>query len=196
VPRRRLTGMAALSAATLATAGLSGAGIAADECADDTCATDAVSMSDLVRAFAGDDIPEEALAKLDQIYEQIGLDPSLFMGLDPEAAFLKLGDAGADDAAMLKLGDILGAMAAEGVPEDAFNKLTQIYEQLGIDPGAAFPKLGDAEAFLKLGDIEAAFPKVEDPLAGIEEALLKLGASGEVDPAMLESILEMLPEDE
>ena len=177
---RRLRGVAALSAATLATAGLAGPAIAADECVDEGCADGQFSLNDLVKAFGGEEIPEDALAKIEFVYEQLGME-------NPPAAFLKMGDWDGED------------------PGAAFAELASLYELLGIEalsefaPEDAFPKLKDA--FIKVdgidGDsLEGAFLKIDAAMPVIEEALIKLGASEEIDPAMLKLVLEMLPEDE
>ena len=189
---RRLRGIAAVSAATLATAAMAGPGIAADECEDEACGDPQISLNDLVKAFGGEEIPEDALIKIDAMYEQLGME-------NPAEAFLKLGEMGAGD------------------PEDALAKLTEFYEQLGMgDLGAAFLKLDDAEglfwkleidgepleeAFIKIDGIdgeslEEAFIKIDAAMPAIEEALNKLGASEDIDPALIKMMLEMLPEEE
>ncbi|MEA2026306.1 MAG: hypothetical protein U9O18_06415, partial [Chloroflexota bacterium] len=176
---RRLHGIAAISAATLATAAMAGPGIAADECDDEACGDPQVSLIDLVKAFGGEEIPEGALIKIEAMYEQLGME-------DPAAAFLKLGDIGTGD------------------PEEALAKLTEFYEQLGMgDLGGAFLKLGDAEgsfAKIEVGELapedamvkidgvdgeslEEAFLKIDAAMPAIEEALNRIGASEDIDPA-------------
>jgi hypothetical protein len=99
-------------------------------------------------------------------------------------------------------------------PEEALVKLADVYEQLemvdladafakveydGSNPEGAFPKVeidlgelkGLEDLFLKLGTADT-----QDALPMIEEVLLALGDSGEVDPAMLEMFLDMFAEDE
>jgi len=189
VPRkRRLQGIAALSVVTLATAGFSGVATAADECADAACADEQINLTDLLQAFGGDEIPEDALIKLADVYEQLGV-------VDLADAFAKVEYDGSN-------------------PEEAFAKLTDVYEQLGMvdladafakveydgsNPEEAFPKVeidlgelkGLEDLFLKLGTADT-----QDALPMIEEVLLALGDSGEVDPAMLEMFLAMFAEDE
>jgi len=196
---RRLRGIAAVSAATLATAAMAAPSIAVDECEDEACGEPQISLNDLVKAFGGEEIPEDALIKIDAMYEQLGME-------DPAAAFLKLGEMGAGD------------------PEDALAGLAAFYEQLGLgDPAAAFLKLDDAgqafwkieeaesasedamikldDLFIKLGDLEGQVPdeallKIEDAMPLLEETLLKFGASEDIDPALIKMMLEMLPDEE
>jgi len=170
---------------------MAGPGIAADECEDEACGDPQSSLNDLVKAFGGEEIPEDALIKIDAMYEQLGME-------NPAEAFLKLGDIGAGDS------------------EEALAKLSEFYERLGVgDLGAAFLKLGDAEglfwkiedaesleeAFIKIDGIdgeslEEAFIKIDAAMPAIEEALTKLGASEDIDPALIKMMLEMLPEEE
>jgi hypothetical protein len=159
VPRkRRLQGIAALSAATLVTAGLAGTAIAADECADAACADEQVNLADLIEAISGDEIPEDALLKLADVYEQLGM-----------------GD----------LGEVFAKVEYDGSnPEVAFPKVED-----------AFPKIEGLDGLEGLIP-EDALVEMQDALPMIEEALLKLGDSGEVDPAMLKMFLDMIPEDE
>jgi len=156
VPRkRRLQGIAALSVVTLATAGFSGVATAADECADAACADEQINLTDLLQAFGGDEIPEDALIKLADVYEQLGV-------VDLADAFAKVEYDGSN-------------------PEEACPKVE-------IDLGEL---KGLEDLFLKLGTADT-----QDALPMIEEVLLALGDSGEVDPAMLEMFLAMFAEDE
>ncbi len=114
-PRRRLTGIAAMSAITLATAGIAGAPATAQE--DDAAA----ELRAILEAFGGGDVPDEVLTQILNQYEAMGIDPMMiFGGMDPdmleamaemggadmdESAFIKMFMGGADDEAFLKMGD-------------------------------------------------------------------------------------------
>jgi hypothetical protein len=140
---------------TLATAGFNGVATAVDECADAACADEQINLTDLLQAFGGDGVPEDALIKLADVYEQLEM-------VDLADAFAKVEYDGSN-------------------PEEAFPKVE-------IDLGEL---KGLEDLFLKLGTADT-----QDALPMIEEVLLALGDSGEVDPAMLEMFLDMFAEDE
>lgn len=201
-PRRRLTGIAAMSAVTLATAGIAGATVAADE-------SDGVAeLRALIEAFGGGEVPDEALTQMLAMYEAMGMDPAAIFGMaDPELlaalgssglAFPKVEDAGESDE-LDPQADLFAKMFAdaaggEGIDEDAFLKL--ILGEMGLDD-AAFPKLED-QVFPKV-EIEdadgAAFLKLESSLADVQDALAAAATQGDIDAATYQQILELLAQE-
>jgi hypothetical protein len=200
MPRRRLTGIAALSAAALATASTAVPGIAADDCVDDECLPNATSaegasLDFLKQMLESQGLPPETIDQTLALYEQIGLfesDGDLFWKVEEGEAAPKplIGETEKNDGAGSGSGlrEMIAAFGGEGIPEETLALIEEMYAQGNfLSPGQDLNDLfTEGEALNKLTDL--AFPKVEsgeleDTLA---EAFLKFG---DIDPAMLESML-------
>lgn len=191
-----------MSAVALATAGIAGGTAAADE------PEGLEELRALMEAFGGGDVSDEALVQMLSMYEAMGVDPAVIFGMADPAMLAAL--AGAD-------GEIDGSAFIEYVLEgagDGTDDASAFYKVLidGMDDGA-FPKLTDElfqkylasgvddEALLEPDDAafprldDLAFPKVEDSIANVQAALAQAAAQGDIDPATLEAILELLPEE-
>ena len=205
-PRRRLTGIAALSAVTLATAGVAAAAAAADDEPEGLA-----QLRSLIEAFGGEEVPDEALVQILGMYEAMGIDPATVLGVaDPTSLVEVMSGGEVDESAFLKL--FLG-----GAGSDGSDPQTDVFAKLMADAmsgeeidGAAFLKLMlgeeglDDDAFLKIGDLavpdaetadDEVFHKITSPIANVEAALAEAAAQGDIDPATLQAILELLPEE-
>jgi hypothetical protein len=214
-PTRRLEGIAALSAAALATTGLAGAALAADQDETDDCAFPDVCMDTGMEGSLGGAMDTEFMR---QMLKAQGLpDESIDQVLAFYASMLGGGDGATPDMAAL-----MAAFGGGDLPDDVLAKVEASYAELGLDPGALFPKVedpADPEAMLKMGDTELADSMMKvtfdelgsDPSAlfekitpylepGValglaEDALAQAAAEGDIDEATLQAILDLLPDE-
>jgi hypothetical protein len=216
MPRRRLTGIAALSAAALATASTALPGIAADDCVDDECLPNATSaegasLDFLKQMLESQGLPPETIDQTLALYEQIGLfesDGDLFWKVEEGEAAPKplIGETEKNDGAGSGSGlrEMIAAFGGEGIPEETLALIEEMYAQGNfLSPGQDLNDLfAEGDVFNKLTDLafpkveDAAFPKVEDAFLddALGEAFLKLeGIDGETLESMLLQFLD--PED-
>jgi hypothetical protein len=203
--KRRLRGIAALSAGALATVGLASGVGAADECADDACAASSTGLTELIKAFGGDAISAEDIERIEAFYKVTDID-------NPADAFTKLAplfensDALPEDA-MLELLAVYREMGIE-IPADALGGLEGLAEmdelflknETEASSGGADSLNGEAgvdfeEYKVTYDETPPQLIDVEDANSLIAEALLKKADSGQVDAATVKALLEELSED-
>jgi hypothetical protein len=106
-------------------------------------------IGDLIAAFGGEEIPEEALIKMEELYAELGIDAeALFGGVDPESAFIKMED--------LEEGLIKWIEPTSGDLDEAFAKVEfdeGVLDKLGGPLSVAEAALAQAAAD---GDIDQA----------------------------------------